>query len=135
VNDYYKYCDACQRTRGLAIQSLAKLVMSLPEEPFMKWGLNSMEAIMPIGRYTGKKYILVTIDYATKWVEARSLKTNTATITTNFLYDYILTMFECPLIIIINPGVHSINDVIKYLTNHFLLKHVSFTTYYLQGNG
>jgi len=42
VNDYYKYCDACQRTRGLAIQSLAKLVMSLPEEPFMKWGLNSV---------------------------------------------------------------------------------------------
>jgi hypothetical protein len=27
------------------------------------------------------------------------------------------------------------NDVIKYLTNHFLLKHVSSTTYYPQGNG
>jgi hypothetical protein len=32
-------------------------------------------------------------------------------------------------------GVHFINDVIKHLTNHFLLKHVSFTTYYPQGNG
>jgi hypothetical protein len=32
-------------------------------------------------------------------------------------------------------GFHFINDVIKYLTNHFLLKHVSSTTYYPRGNG
>ncbi len=28
-----------------------------------------------------------------------------------------------------------INDVIKHLKNHFLLKHVSFTIYFPQGNG
>jgi hypothetical protein len=27
------------------------------------------------------------------------------------------------------------NDIIKYLIDHLLLKHVSFTTYYPQGNG
>jgi hypothetical protein len=31
-------------------------------------------------------------------------------------------------------GVHFINDAIKYLTNHFLLKHLSFITYYPQEN-
>jgi hypothetical protein len=36
VHDYCNCCDACQRTRGLATQSLANLVTSLPEEPFMK---------------------------------------------------------------------------------------------------
>jgi hypothetical protein len=51
------------------------------------------------------------------------------------MYECILTMFECPLTIITYQGVHFINDAIKYLTNHFLLKHVSFTTYYPQGNG
>ncbi len=40
VHDYCRSCDACQRTRGLAIQSLVKLVTSFIEEPFMKWGLN-----------------------------------------------------------------------------------------------
>jgi hypothetical protein len=29
VHDYYKSCDACQRTWGLATQSLTKLVTSL----------------------------------------------------------------------------------------------------------
>jgi hypothetical protein len=44
-------------------------------------------------------------------------------------------MFGCPLTIIIDQGIHFINDAIKYLTNHFLMKHVSFTTYYPQENG
>jgi len=39
------------------------------------------------------------------------------------------------LIIVTDQGIHFINDPIKYLTNHFLMKHVNFTTYYPQGNG
>ncbi len=68
-------------------------------------------------------------------MEARTLKTNTIAITTKFLYKCKLTKFGCPLTIDIDQGVHSINDAIKYLTNHFLLKHVHLTTYYPQGNG
>jgi hypothetical protein len=40
VHDYYRLCDACQRTRGLITLSLAKLVTSLPKEPFMIWGFD-----------------------------------------------------------------------------------------------
>ncbi len=130
MHDYYRSCDACQRTWGLAIQNLAKLVTSLPEEPFMKWGLDFMGPIELARRYKRNKYILIATNYATKWVEARSLKINTTSITTKFMYECILTRFGCPLIIIINQGVHFINDAIKYLINHFLMKHVNSTTYY-----
>ncbi len=118
----YISCDACQRTLGLVIQSLIKLVTSFIEEPFMKWGFDFLGPIKLAGRYKGNKYILVATTYATKWVEVKTLKTNIATITTKFMYECILTMFGCPLIIIIDQGVHFINDAITYLIYHFLLK-------------
>ncbi len=68
-------------------------------------------------------------------MEVRALKTNTTVIITKILYECILTRFGCPLTIVTNQRVHVINDAIKYLTDHFLMKHVSSTTYYPQGNG
>jgi len=115
VHDYYRSYDACQRIGGLAIQSLVNLVTSFPKEPFMKWGLDFVGPIKPVGRYIGNKYIIIAINYATKWVEVRALRTNTVVVITNFLYECILTRFGCPLTIIIDQGVHFINDAIKYM--------------------
>jgi len=39
------------------------------------------------------------------------------------------------LTIVTDQGVHFINETIKHLTKYFLLKHISSTTYYPQGNG
>jgi hypothetical protein len=102
VHDYCRSYDACQRTGGLVIQSITKLMTSFLEEPFVKWGLDFVGLIKLTRIYTRNKYIFVATNYATKWVEARALKSNNAIITTNFLYECILTKFGCPLTIIID---------------------------------
>jgi hypothetical protein len=66
----------------------------------VKWGLDSIAPIKPTKRLTRNKYILVAINYATKWVEAKALRTNTIVVIAIFLYEYILTRFGCPLTII-----------------------------------
>jgi hypothetical protein len=124
-----------KKTSRLAIQSLTKLVTSLPKDPFMKWGFDFVGPIKPTCRYIGNKCILVAIDYATKWVETRTLRINIAIVIAKFPYECILTKFGCPLTIVTYQGVHFINDAIKYLTYHFILKHVNSTTYYPQMNG
>jgi hypothetical protein len=72
------------------------------EEPFMRWGLDFMGPIKPARMYTWNKCILMTTNYATKWVEAKTLRINIVAITTKFLYECILTKFRCPLTIVTN---------------------------------
>ncbi len=73
---------------------------------------------------------MVITNYVTKRVEAKALITNIVIIIARFLYEYILTRVGCPLTILTNQEIHFINDPIKNLIKHFLLKHVSSATYY-----
>lgn len=103
--------------------------------PFEKWGLDFIRTIKPAARRTQARYILVATDYTTKWVEARPLrKVNSASIA-KFLYEVMITRFGCPIELISDQGAHFVNEVIKELTETFLISHHKSTPYYPCMNG
>ncbi len=81
----------------------------------MKWGLDYIGPIKPTWRLTRNRYILIALNYATKWVEVKAFRTNTIVGITRFLYEFILTRFGCPLTIVTNQRIHFINDIINRL--------------------
>jgi hypothetical protein len=134
VSEYYRPYNRCQRVGSMANTRLAQLVTTLPTEPFMKWGLDFIGPIKPVAARIGNWYILVATNYATKWVEVWALKTNIAAIIAKFLYEQILTRYDCPLTLN-SQGNHFLNEAIECLVEYFLLQHRTSTTYYPQGNG
>ncbi len=122
--------DECQKTGNLIFSIIAKLVMALPSDSFMKWELDFIGLVKLVGRYTRNNYILAMINYTTKWVTARVLQSNMVVFMAKFLYECILIRFGCPLTLVLDQGVHFINDTISHLMNHLLFWHTTSTTYY-----
>ena len=60
---------------------------------FDVWGIDFMR---PFPKSNGNEYILVVVDYVSKWVEAAATPTNDAKIVLKFLKNNIFTRFGTP---------------------------------------
>ena len=82
---YVKRCDNCQRM-GKPVQSdEITLQPQVLIEPFERWALDFVGPITPMSRK--KQYILVGIDYVTKWVEAKALYQANEQSVVDFLFE------------------------------------------------
>ncbi|GKE03511.1 reverse transcriptase domain-containing protein [Tanacetum coccineum] len=73
---------------------------------FDVWGIDFMG---PFSSSRGNKYILVAVDYLSKWVEAKALPTNDARVDVKFLKS-LFARFGTPRAIISDRGTHFCND-------------------------
>ncbi|GKA05509.1 reverse transcriptase domain-containing protein, partial [Tanacetum coccineum] len=90
-------------------------------EIFDVYGINFM-GLFPSSR--GNKYILVAVNYLSKWVEAKVLPTNDARVVVKIL-ESLFARFRTPRAIISDRGTHCCNDqfakvILKYGVTHYL---------------
>nr|GEU95531.1 reverse transcriptase domain-containing protein [Tanacetum cinerariifolium] len=83
---------------------------------------------------SGNKYILVIVDYLSKWVEAKALPTNDARVVCKFLKNLFAT-FGIPRAIISDRGTHFCNDQFAKVMLKFGVTHCLATPYHPQTSG
>ncbi len=83
----------------------------------------------------GNQYIVMAIDYFTKWPIAKALKEATVKAVSKFIYQKIICEYGCPKVLQSDWGMHFVNRVIKNLTEKFRIKHHLSSPYHLQTNG
>ncbi|MCO5610646.1 hypothetical protein L7F22_064885 [Adiantum nelumboides] len=101
--------------------------------PFEKWGIDAMG---PLPRTAnGKLYILVAIDYMTRWAEAQSVaKVNEKTVS-KFVYTHICCRFGTPLEIVSDNGPGFRRGLLTEVCEELKISHRHSTPYYPQSNG
>src|SRR6266487_1432804 len=131
IKKYVEACDSCQR-RGRSKKN--NLLHPIPvHSPFYQIGIDFVGPLPRTQR--GKKYIIVAMDYLTKWLEARAVSEATAEVTAQFIYEQIICQHGCPQIILSDRGTHFNNNVIKRLMEKFKINHLLSTSYHPQTNG
>ncbi|GJY15471.1 reverse transcriptase domain-containing protein [Tanacetum coccineum] len=100
-------------------------------EIFDVWGIDFMG---PFPSSRGNNYILVAIDYLSKWVEAKALPTNDARVVCKILKS-LFARFGTPRAIISDRGTHFCNDQFAKVMLKYGVTHRLSTAYHLQTSG
>ncbi|GKA50097.1 reverse transcriptase domain-containing protein [Tanacetum coccineum] len=100
-------------------------------EIFDVWGIDFMG---PFPSSRGNKYILVAVDYLSKWVEAKALPTNDARVVIKFLKS-LFARFGTPRAIISDRGTHFCNDQFAKVMLKYGVTHRLSTAYHPQTSG
>nr|GEU79878.1 reverse transcriptase domain-containing protein [Tanacetum cinerariifolium] len=131
AHEMIKTCDICQR-QGIISQRDEMPQNSIQVcEIFDIWGIDFMG---PFPSSKGNKYILVAVDYLSKWVEAKALPTNDARVVVKFLKS-LFSRFGIPRAIISDRGTHFCNDQFTRIMIKFGVTHRLATAYHPQTCG
>nr|GEW89940.1 reverse transcriptase domain-containing protein [Tanacetum cinerariifolium] len=94
----------------------------------------SIDFMGPFPSSRGNRYILVAVDYLSKWVDAKVLPTNDARVVVKFL-KYLFARFETPRAIISDRRTHFCNDKFVKVMSKYGVTHRLATAYHPQTNG
>ena len=133
--DAYKFCSnclKCQASVNLRKKDQMPLQPIIEVEIFDLWGIDFMG---PFPNSDGFEYILVAVDYLSRWVEAIPTRTNDHKVVLKFIQQNIFSRFGCPRAILSDGGTHFNNHQFYALLKKNGVHHRVTTPYHPQANG
>ncbi|XP_056694879.1 uncharacterized protein [Spinacia oleracea] len=110
AQEYVKRCEKCQVFSAVINRPANDLMPILNPIPFAQWGMDIL------GPFTtasgGRKFLIVAVDYFTKWIEEEPVAKITANQVKKFIWKNIITRFGLPMAIVMDHGAEASNKQI-----------------------
>ncbi|GJX82347.1 reverse transcriptase domain-containing protein [Tanacetum coccineum] len=124
-------CEACQKTGNISKRDEMPLTNIQVCEIFNIWGIDFMG---PFPKSHKFEYILVAVDYVSKWAEAQALPTNDARVVVTSLKK-LFCRFRMPKALISDRGTHFCNKIMEKTMKRYGVNHHFSTSYHPQTSG
>ncbi|XP_058767814.1 uncharacterized protein LOC131641523 [Vicia villosa] len=132
--EFAKGCQECQMHGGIQHVPASELHAIVKPWPFRGWALDVIGEIKPASSKQ-QRYILVGINYFTKWVEAVALRNVDQETVIDFIQDHIICRFGIPETITIDQGTVFTGKKMQEFAQEVGIKLLTSTPYYAQANG
>ena len=119
--EFVKKCHSCQAQANLIHAHLQSLHSIVTPWPFHTSGLDLVGPVSPPSH--GYIWILVAMEYFTKWVEAISLLKATGGAVTNFIKENVIVRFGVSHRIISDNGTPFVNSGVRKMLEFYQIKH------------
>ncbi|CAN6583747.1 unnamed protein product [Malus baccata var. baccata] len=109
------------------------IIETFPDEQLMS--VKGIDFMGPFPSSQGFLYILLVVDYVSKWVEAKATQTNDSRVVADFVKTNIFARFGMPRVLISDGGSHFCNRTIEALLKKYNVTHKVATPYRPQTSG
>ena len=130
---FVKKCSKCQIHSDLIHAPPLELHALTSSWLFSVWGIDIIGKISPKS-FSGHEFILVAIDYFTKWVEAASYARLTSARVASFIRSHIICRYGVPHELILDRGVYFRPEV-DTLFQKYGIRHHRSSAYRPHTNG
>ena len=132
ASEFCSNCLKCQASVNIKKNDRMPLQPVIEVEIFDLWGIDFMG---PFPKSDGYEYILLAVDYMSRWVEAIPTRSNDHKVVLKFIQQHIFSRFGCPRAIISDGGTHFNNYFFRSLLRKNGVEYRITTPYHPQANG
>ncbi|RDX88927.1 Retrovirus-related Pol polyprotein from transposon 17.6, partial [Mucuna pruriens] len=131
--DYVKKCDRCQRFADIHQAPPEQLHVVASPWPFHKWGI---DILGPFPMAPGQvKFLMVAVDYFTKWIEVEPMATITAERVKRFIWKKIVCRFGLPAEIVSDNGTQFASSITTKFCQDLHIRQSFTSVEHPQANG
>ena len=112
--------DKFQRSGSISKKDEPPMSTILVVELFDLWGMDFMG---PFPSSFSHLYVLLAVDYVSKWVEVVPTCTNDTNVVAKFLRSHIFTRFGTPRALITDEGTHFCNKLVDKVLQKYGVRH------------